>query len=180
MIIALHYYPLVIGPISILKLSQLPGEYTALCCCTQCYSGYQTQYPSVPLVIGPISILKLSQLPGEYTALCYRTQCYSIKHNIHLYPWSLGQYQSLNFLSSLGSIQLCATYQCSHNIPSISTLIYIFTPWWRESKYGKVSCSTGHKSHGLGKDLNPHSDNSTIRPQKFTICLLTFRVAIQN
>ena len=57
--------PLVTGPISILKLSQLPGEYTALCCRTQCYSGYQTQYPSVPLVTGPISILKLSQLPGE-------------------------------------------------------------------------------------------------------------------
>ena len=28
----LRYYTLVIGPISILTLSKLPGEYTALCC----------------------------------------------------------------------------------------------------------------------------------------------------
>ena len=62
------------------------------------------------------------------------------------YPWSMGQYQSLNILGCLGSIQLCAavlgaTVQWLLNTTSTSTLTGTHLLLGAGSKYGKVSCS---------------------------------------
>ena len=54
-------------------------------------------------VIGPvISFLEPSQLPADYAAHAAKCVAQELK------AWSLDQYQSLNFLSSVRSIQLCA------------------------------------------------------------------------
>ena len=76
---------------------------------------------------------------------------------LHYYPWSLGQYQSLNFLSSLGSIQPQATVAHRKLFPttiSTSTLTGTHSYSWV-----KRSTVQGHKYRGRGQESNPHATN---------------------
>ena len=158
----IHLYPWSLGQYQTLNcLSSLdPGEYTALCCRTQCYSGYQTQYPSAPLVIGPISILKPSQLHREYTALCCRTQCYSgYQTQYPAVPLVIGPISNLKLSQLSGEYTaLCCHIQWLSNTISISTHRYPLVMGAEKQIYTIKCLAQAHQWNGHGRDSNPHPD----------------------
>ena len=85
-------------------------------------------------------------------------------------PWSLGQYQSLNVLSSLGSIQLCAavlgaTVAIKHNIHLYHHRYSVLLLGWREASMFSVLLKDTDTMAGCSQHSNPHSDDSAVRTQ---------------
>ena len=122
--------PVVIGPISILKLSQLHGEYTAL--------------SSQPSALSP----QLWALSPQFSALSSQLSALSSQLSA-LSP-------QLSALSSqLWAAVFSATVAIKHNSHLSTSQVSICTPGWREAS--TVKClAQGHKR----QDSNLHSDDS--------------------